>query len=65
MYGGLTNLMFECDGSFGGGPCFTKFFWRKLYDRLYLDNSDRDTYKVTFRTEMGLLKDVYHHRIIG
>ena len=31
---------------------------KKLYDRLYLDHSDRDTYKITFKTEKGLLKDV-------
>ena len=30
----------------------------KLYDPLSLDNSDGDTYKITFETEKGLLKDV-------
>ena len=37
---------------------------KKLYDRLYLHNSDEDTYKITFETENGLLKEVYHQRII-
>ena len=31
---------------------------KKLYDRLYLDTSDKDTYKITFEIEKGLLKDV-------
>ena len=38
---------------------------KKLYDRLYLDDSDGDTYKVTFETEKGSLKMFYYHRIIG
>ena len=31
---------------------------KKLYSRLSLGNSDGDTYKITFETEKGLLKDV-------
>ena len=31
---------------------------KKLHDRLYLEKSDRNTYKVTFNTEKGILKDV-------
>ena len=31
---------------------------KKLYDRLYLDNSDGDTYRITFEAEKGLLEDV-------
>ena len=32
----------------------------KLHDRLYSEKSDGDTYKITFKTERGLLKDVCH-----
>ena len=31
---------------------------KKLYDRLYLEKSEGDTYKITFDTEKGSLKDV-------